>query len=120
MSEETLYSKLGSEPAIEATAELLTQKLSKDSLLSDYFVNIDLKSHKLYLKKFLTKFTGGPDKYNGRDLREAHQDLEIKDEEFTHLLSLIKDTLNELGVSQDLISIFCGAAETLRNEILNK
>ena len=76
MSEDSLYFQLGGEKAIEATAELLTEKLLKDSLLSDYFAQIDLKSHKIYLKKYLCMFTGGPQIYDGKSIRDAHKDLE--------------------------------------------
>lgn len=118
--EETLYIKLGGDAALTATAELLTTKLSKDDLLKDYFVNIDMVSHRIYLKKFLALITGGPKNYDGRDMKEAHGNLGIQDNEFTHLMTLIRETLNELGVQQDVINTFCSAAEGLRESIVSK
>ena len=118
--EDTLYKKLGGEPAMVATADILVTKLSKDYLLSDYFSNIDLITHKVYLKKYLLQFTGGPKNYDGRDLRIAHHYLDLDNEKFDHFLSLIKDTLNELSVNPDLVQTFRSSAETLRREITNK
>ena len=120
MNEPTLYSQLGGEPAIEAATKLLVQKRHKDSMLSHYFVNMDEKYHQIFLKKYLIMFTGGPKIYDWRDLREAHKDLELQDEDFNQLMVLIEETLNDLGVSQDLTSRFCSGAQTLRKEILNK
>ena len=120
MEEKTLYEKLGGEKAIDAVVELLNQKLSKDPLLSEYFVHIDIKSHKFYQKQFFTKLTGGSSIYTGKNMRDAHKDLELIDEEADQLMVLIKETLNELNVKEDLISTFCSAAESLRNEVLNR
>jgi hemoglobin len=119
MSEEELFYQLGGEKALEATTELLIEKLTKDSLLSDYFKNIDIKTHKFFLKNYLCMFTGGPQKYNGKSIRDAHRDLELKDDDFNRLIYLIKETLNELNIKEELISKFISAAESLRNEVLN-
>jgi hemoglobin len=45
--------------------------------------------------------TGGPSKYQGRDLHEAHADLHITEEAFDRLLWLMQETLQELGVQQE-------------------
>jgi hemoglobin len=69
-----------------------------------YFKHLDdqdrqwLRWHMLTL---LAVVTGGPSKYQGRDLHEAHADLHITEEAFDRLLWLMQETLQELGVQQE-------------------
>jgi hemoglobin len=49
----------------------------------------------------LAVVTGGPSKYQGRDLHEAHAHLHITGEAFDRVLKHLQATLQELEVKQD-------------------
>ena len=74
-------------------------------------------------KAFLTMVTGGPNDYTGKSMREGHKHLVargLNDGHVDAVLELLGDTLRELGVPAALIEQVAGAAEGLRNDVLNR
>ena len=75
-----------------------------DPLLMSYFKHLDdehLRWLRWHMLTLLAVVTGGPSKYQGRDLHEAHTDLHITEEAFDRLLWLVEGTLQELGVQRE-------------------
>jgi hemoglobin len=102
--ESSLYQRIGYAGGLLWLVNTLYRRVLADPLLMSYFKHLDdqdrqwLRWHMLTL---LAVITGGPSKYQGRDLHEAHADLLITEEAFDHLLWLMQETLQELGVQQE-------------------
>jgi hemoglobin len=102
--ESSLYRRIGRAGGLLWLVNTLYLRVLADPLLMPYFKHLDdqdrrwLRWHMLTL---LAVVTGGPDKYQGRDLHEAHADLHITEEAFDRLLWLVQETLQELGVQQE-------------------
>lgn len=92
-------------------------KIFSDPELQDYFS----KSNKdLLLAKqveFLTYATGGSSQWTGLSMKEAHQGRGIGDREFKKVGDIIRETLENLGVTQDLIAEVNNLLGSLRAEI---
>ena len=119
----TLFDRLGGQGAIDAFVPPFYEKLLADDRISPYFrgVNMDVQSGKL--NAFLTMAFGGPNNYNGKDMREAHRHLiarGLNDGLFDVALGHINDQLEELNVPADPVTEVMAAAESLRFELLNK
>ncbi len=72
-------------------------------------------------KAFLTVAFGGPNKYSGKDMRNAHAHLEgLNDMHFDAVIENLAATLSELNVSDELISQVAAVAETTRADVLNR
>ena len=72
---------------------------------------------------FLTFAFGGPNAYEGKDLRAAHAHLVAKglnDTHFDIILEHLGATLKELGVKDELIQQAADVANSVRNDILGK
>ena len=74
-----------------------------------------LKSHQ---RMFLTASLGGPDAYEGRDMRAAHAHLPITDTDFDLFLQHLAETLEELGATPERIAEVMEALNPLRVEIV--
>jgi hemoglobin len=102
--ESSLYQRIGYAGGLLWLVNTLYRRVLADPLLMSYFKHLDdqdrqwLRWHMLTL---LAVVTGGPSKYQGRDLHEAHADLHITEEAFDRLLWLMQETLQELGVQQE-------------------
>jgi hemoglobin len=102
--ESSLYRRIGRAGGLLWLVNTLYLRVLADPLLMPYFKHLDdqdrqwLRWHMLTL---LAVVTGGPSKYQGRDLHEAHADLHITEEAFDRLLWLVQETLQELGVQQE-------------------
>lgn len=61
---------------------MLYDRISKDDRISHFFKNVDMVKQRKYQADFLTVATGGPNIYEGMDMKEAHKKLGIKKLEF--------------------------------------
>ncbi len=62
---------------------------------------------------------GGPSNYLGRNIREAHQHLRIKEEHFQIVAGHLQATLEELNVPEDVVAEVMKVAVSVRNDVLN-
>jgi truncated hemoglobin YjbI len=76
------------------------------------------------LKKHLTQFialkTGGPSKYEGRDIGESHKDMKITNSEFDAAIGDMKATLDKAGVKQSEQKDLLAILESTRPQIVEK
>jgi hemoglobin len=74
-----------------------------DPSIAHYFSSTDMdRQHKMQ-KTFLTKLTGGPDNYVGRDLYTSHKHLKITNEDFDKSKSHLENAMYELNVERELV-----------------
>ena len=53
-----------------------------DPITSPFFVNVDMKKQATKQKQFIIMVTGGPKKYEGEDMKKAHEKFKIGMKEF--------------------------------------
>jgi hemoglobin len=104
MSEKTLYDRLGGVNAISLVVDLFSDEIVKNPKLN---VNPAFKKWngegKLPCLKFmrtlwLCEVTGGPFKYTGKPMGEAHEDLHITSAEFDEVGAEIAGALDHFNV----------------------
>ena len=94
-----------------------------DDRVNYFFDGIDMDRQAAKQKAFLTMVMGGPHNYTGRDMRTAHKPLierGLNDTHFDIVVQHLGDTLTELGVPADLIGQIGAAAESLRDDVLDR
>ena len=73
----TLCDKLGGEAAISAVVDKFYDLMLDDSRVSAFFKNTDLEKQRMRQKQFITMVTEGPNRYEGADMKTAHQKFKI-------------------------------------------
>ena len=53
-----------------------------DPITSPFFANVDMKKQTTKQKQFIIMVTGGPNKYEGVDMKKAHEKFKIGKKEF--------------------------------------
>ena len=99
---------------------LYSRVLADPSLLF-YFKHLDdqhLKRLRWHMLTLLAVVTGGPSKYQGRDLHEAHADLHITGEAFDRVARHLQRTLQELGVQPEDQRTVLAAVHARRDEVV--
>lgn len=123
-SNTTLYEQLGGEAAVNAAVDIFYRKVLEDYRINRFFDSKDMEKQVGKQKAFLTMAFGGPNNYNGRDMREAHahlvKQLGLDDSHFDAVMEHLGATLQELNVPQDLIAQAAAIAESTRNDVLNR
>lgn len=122
-STQTLYEKLGGEAAVNAAVDIFYRKVLADYRINRFFDNSDMEKQIAKQKAFLTMAFGGPNNYNGSDMRTAHARLVkmgLNDSHFNVVMEHLGATLTELNVPAELIGQAAAIAESTRNDILGK
>jgi len=120
---DTLYEKIGGEPAVNAAVELFYRKVLADDRINKFFDGIDMEQQAAKQKAFLTMVFGGPHSYTGKDMREGHAHLVkngLNDSHFDAVMENLGATLQELNVPGELIEQAAAIAESVRNDVLGR
>lgn len=118
-----LFDKLGGEGAVDAAVDIFYRKVLSDNRISDFFDDVDMERQAAKQKAFLTMAFGGPNQYNGRDMRRGHAHLVIKglnDAHFDAVVENLAATLQELKIPEAYIAEVAALCEATRNDVLGK
>ena len=100
----SLYQRIEYAGGVRRLVNKLYPRVLADPLLMFYFKHLDdqhLQWLRWHMLTLLVVVTGGPSRYEGRDLHEAHADLHITGEAFDRLLWHVQGTLQELEVQRE-------------------
>jgi len=113
------YETIGSEASVAEAVEKFYSKLTSDPDTAEFFENTDVAELQTRQRMFLTAALGGPDAYEGRDMRAAHAHLHLTEEHFDLFLDHLVETLTELGFEPSRIAEVRRSLEPLRLEIVS-
>jgi hemoglobin len=117
----TLYEKLGGAPAVEAAVDIFYRKVLGDDVISKFFDGVSMNEQRAKQKAFLTMVFGGPNNYQGKDMRTAHARLRgngLNATHFNHVIDHLRNTLQELKVPATEVNEVIGIAESVRGDVL--
>ena len=114
----SLYYAIGGRPSVVAAVDKFFDKLLDDPVLGPFFPHgVDVK-HRRFVVTFLGQALGGPERYHGPDLGEAHGHLGITDALFDRTAGHLDATLEELGLPRGLVDRIIGIVAGLRPTIV--
>ena len=115
----TLYERLGGAPAISAVVDAFYQRVLADAVLRPFFAETNLQWLKARQKQFFGRALGGPEKYKGRPMREAHAQLPIEQMHFDRVAEHLIAVLNEAKIGFDLIEEVVAVVAPLAADLVN-
>jgi hemoglobin len=114
----SLYQRLGGEEGLSAIARDVIDLHLVNPVVKVRFQDSDLeKLHRLAFE-FFAMGSGGPQKYSGRDMREAHRSMNINGEEYLAVVDDIMKALDKHNISPDTKNEVLGILYSLKNEIV--
>jgi len=75
---------------------------------------------KKHFAQFLTLSTGGPAKYDGKEMRASHADMHIANDEFDAAMGDLKSSLDNLGVATTEQKELLAIVESTRPQVATK
>ncbi len=118
--EPTLYDTLGGEGTIRALVGTFYDRVLSDATLAPMFNGVDLNRLKRHQGLFISQALGGPRQYDGKDMAEAHRELNITSGQFDQVGSHLRDTLVALGVESEDIGQILSVVASLKDQIVTK
>ena len=123
----TLYQRLGGEPAIAAVVDDFVARGAADSRVNftrqgtpmAWQATPENVAHlKTMLVQFIAAATGGPQKYEGRDMRSVHKGMSINNVEFNSLAADLKISLEKFKVPEREQKELLDVVGATRNDIV--
>ena len=127
--EQSLYDRLGGEPAITAVVADFVGRAASDPAVN--FTRQgkkrtfdptpeNIEKLKKHLVQFVCSVAGGPQVYEGMDMKEAHEEMEITDAEFDAIAADLKASLDSFSVPEKEENELLAAVGTLRGSIVEQ
>lgn len=120
---ESLFERLGGQNAVNIAVDIFYRKMLMDERVNNFFDAIDMEQQILKQKGFLTMVFGGPNHYNGKNMREGHAHLLKRGLNDTHVDIVIEHlgaTLKELGAAAEDIEKVASIANSVRDDVLGR
>jgi hemoglobin len=96
--ERSLYSRLGGRGAITAVVNDFVTNVAKDNRINGFFADADIPRLKRLLVQQVCAGSGGPCKYEGRSMREAHRGMGVGNADFNALVGDLVKSLKKFNV----------------------
>jgi len=120
-SGKSLYDRLGGIDAIKAVIkDFVEEQVAKDPRINARFANADIPKLEESLSNQVCEATGGPCKYTGKNMKEAHAGMGINDAEFAALVEDLKKSLVKFNVPQAEQDELIGALAPMHDDIVEK
>src|SRR5207237_10346714 len=97
----SLYERLGGMEAITAVIDDFRDRVAADTRINQKFARTDLGRLKKMLVDQVCEATGGPCRYTGRSMKEAHAGMGVTDGEFAALVGELDATLDRSKDTKD-------------------
>jgi hemoglobin len=102
-TQRTLYQRLGGQPAVQAVASGLVDKILLDSRVNKWFAHAaespaNAAAYKAKLAEFICQATSGPCKYEGMDMTAAHKGRGVTDQAFDAVVDDLVSVMDQLKV----------------------
>jgi len=118
----SLYDRLGGVDAIKAVVkDFVEEQVAKDARINaKFFSNADLPKLQEHLVNQICEATGGPCKYTGRSMKEAHAGMGVDEASFGALVEDLKKSLAKFNVPQAEQDELIGALAKMHDDIVEK
>ncbi len=113
MTDKSLYERLGGTYGIAAAVDVLVEKLFKNEIINQN------PAVEVLVTTWSIEKTGGPKCYHGRDMLEAHKDLNISGDHFDVVGQIVFETLDELGCPAAERDEFLGLLASYRDQVVS-
>ncbi len=125
MGKKTLYSRLGGKKAITAVVDEFVNNCASDSRINKFFA--DTAKDPQRLAKFkgnlidqICQASGGPCKYRGKTMKDAHKGMGITDADFGALVEDLVKALDKFNVGATEKKELLGALGPMKGDIVGQ
>ena len=114
----SLFERLGGEEKVRKIVNDVLDRNYDNPLIGHHFQKVDLNKLKQLVFEFFSMGTGGPHQYSGRDMRSAHNGLNITKDDFERANLDTILALRENGVGEAEINEVIGILDSMRRDVI--
>lgn len=94
---------MGGKAAVSAVVDRFYQIMLADDEVSHFFGSTDMEKQRCRMKQFITLVTGGPNEYQGADMKTAHCKFDIWKSHYDKTWQNLEISLKHFKVDNKLI-----------------
>ena len=122
---DALYKSLGGKKAIVAVVDEFVGRVAGDSRINGYFKDTAsdpkrLAAFKMKLVDQICEASGGPCKYTGKSMKEAHAEMGITSGDFNALVEDLVGALDKFHVKEADKNALLGVLGPMKSDIVEK
>jgi len=114
----TDYDALGGHSAVAALMEQFVRRAADDFIIGFFFEGRDLERIILHETELACLHLGGQSRYSGRDLSAVHRPLKINRGQFRRRLAILRTTLTESGVQEEIVERWIAHNQALHDQVV--
>ena len=114
----TLYERLGEWDGIEKIVSDTVANHQKNDAIAHYFDDVDIDKLIANVTAFFSAGTGGPSKYEGRDMTSAHAEMGLSDDDFDTAVADVLLALDQNGIGEAEKAEVAAILESLRPAVM--
>ena len=124
METTTLFQRLGGSPGIEHIVDEVVSRHLANPIIGPRFRPYleqpqRMQQVKGHLARFLEMGSGGPQRYEGRDMRSAHTGMNISPAEYMAAMDDILAALTHVGIDEQTRKDVLAVAWSLKGDIIH-
>ncbi len=119
-AEASIYESIGGEPALVAVVDDFYVRVLADPQLAGFFAGANMAKLKGRQVEFFAAALGGPDLYQGADMRKVHAGRGISQADFDQVAVHLTAALADAGVPAETITQIAEAITPLAGEIVSR
>lgn len=105
----TLYEQLGGKDAITKVVHDMIVNVAADNRINHFFAKTNIPHLQMQLVNQICEATGGPCKYTGLNMKQAHKGMNLSTADFNALVEDLQKSMNAnnvpLGLQNQLLAI---------------
>lgn len=117
VTEPSAFVRLGGEPALRRIIDDFVGRVTRDLMIGFFFARVDHRRLAEMEYQHAAEHLGAGTAYTGRTLRSAHAPHRIMGGHFARRRELLRQTLTEHGVPEDVSTEWLAHVDALRAEI---
>lgn len=124
-TDKSLYERLGGKKSIVKVVDEFVGRVAMDARINHYFAQTAadparMKKFKLNLVYQICQATGGPCRYTGKSMKEAHAGMGITSADFNALVEDLSGALDKFKVKDREKNELLGALAPMKSDIVTK
>jgi hemoglobin len=96
----SLYQRLGGKAAITAVVNEFVMRVAADSRINKFFAHADIPHLKTELVDQICQGSGGPCRYSGKSMKDAHKGMGVSGADFNALVEDLVAALDKFKVPE--------------------
>lgn len=118
--QKSLYERLGGKPAIQAVVDDFIGNVAADNRINGFFANTNIPRLNTMLVNQICQASGGPCKYEGRNMKAAPAGMGVNDTHFNALVEDLVKSLNKFNVPEKEKNELLTALAAMKGDIVSR